>query len=234
MQHPLGRARWDAHRVRDDVREYVLEHLHGEDAVLVVDETGDVKKGTDTVGVQRQNTGTTGRIEHAQVAAHLVYAGGRGHAAVDRELYIPRFVDCGSGPLPGRGHGRGHRLRNQAGTGRPHDRPVPGKNLPGASPLNPLHRIAPSASAASQARYERNEAIRTRDCNENTPGAPGAGKDCDEFKDDFSVRYIDPKENQEAGRRLGAWAPGIRVTGSSTGKPSPSPSATDAPAVTPR
>ncbi|MFE2218867.1 transposase [Streptomyces canus] len=75
MQHLLGRARWDADRVRDDVREYVLEHLGDEDAVLVVDETGDVKKGTHTVGVQRQYTGTAGRIENAQVAVHLVYAG---------------------------------------------------------------------------------------------------------------------------------------------------------------
>jgi SRSO17 transposase len=60
MQHLLGRARWDADAVRDDVREYVLEHLHDEGAVLVVDETGDVKKGTHTVGVQGQYTGTAG------------------------------------------------------------------------------------------------------------------------------------------------------------------------------
>jgi SRSO17 transposase len=90
MQHLLGRAKWDADAVRDDVREYVLEHLRDEDAVLVVDETGDVKKGTRTVGVQRQYTGTAGRIENSQVAVYLVYAGRRGHAAVDRELYIPR------------------------------------------------------------------------------------------------------------------------------------------------
>ncbi|MFG2386596.1 IS701 family transposase [Streptomyces avermitilis] len=89
MQHLLGRARWDADAVRDDVREYALEHLHDEGAVLVVDETGDVKKGTHTVGVQRQYTGTAGRIENAQVAVYLVYAGLRGHAAVDRELYTP-------------------------------------------------------------------------------------------------------------------------------------------------
>ena len=80
MQHLLGQARWEAEAVRDDVREYVLEHLHDEDAVLVVDETGDVKKGTHTVGVQRQYTGTAGRIENAQVAVYLVYAGHRGHA----------------------------------------------------------------------------------------------------------------------------------------------------------
>ncbi len=58
--------------------------------MLVVDETGDVKKGTPTAGVQRQYTGTAGRIENSQVAVHLVYAGRRGHAAVDRELYVPR------------------------------------------------------------------------------------------------------------------------------------------------
>ncbi|MFD8931463.1 IS701 family transposase [Streptomyces mirabilis] len=90
MQHLLGRAKWDADAVRDDVRGYVVEHLRDDQAVLVVDETGDVKKGTDTVGVQRQYTGTAGRIENAQVAVYLVYAGQRGHAAVDRELYVPR------------------------------------------------------------------------------------------------------------------------------------------------
>ncbi|MET9883780.1 IS701 family transposase [Streptomyces sp. NPDC006430] len=90
MQHLLGRAKWDADQVRHDMRGYVVEHLHDDRAVLVVDETGDVKKGVDTVGVQRQYTGTAGRIENAQVAVYLVYAGRRGHAAVDRELYVPR------------------------------------------------------------------------------------------------------------------------------------------------
>ncbi|MFD3658113.1 IS701 family transposase [Streptomyces sp. NPDC058620] len=94
MQHLLGRAKWDADRVRDDVRDYVVEHLHDNMAVLVVDETGDVKKGAHTVGVQRQYTGTAGRIENAQVAVYLVYAGRRGHAAVDRELYVPRSWTC--------------------------------------------------------------------------------------------------------------------------------------------
>ncbi|WP_405911295.1 IS701 family transposase [Streptomyces sp. NBC_00828] len=94
MQHLLCRASWDADAVRDDVREYVVEHLHDEAAVLVVDETGDVKKGTHTVGVQRQYTGTAGRIENSQVAVYLVYAGMRGHAAVDRELYVPRSWTC--------------------------------------------------------------------------------------------------------------------------------------------
>ncbi|MFF7851692.1 IS701 family transposase [Streptomyces sp. NPDC007910] len=72
------------------MREDVLEHLRDEDAVLVVDETGDVGKGIHTVGVQRRYTGTAGRIENAQVPVYLVSAGSRGHAAVDRELYVPR------------------------------------------------------------------------------------------------------------------------------------------------
>ncbi|MBT1188758.1 IS701 family transposase [Streptomyces sp. CJ_13] len=90
MQHFLSRARWDADEVRDDIRDFVVEHLGDEDAVLVVDETGDLKKGTASVGVQRQYTGTAGRIENSQVAVYLVYASAAGHAAIDRRLYIPR------------------------------------------------------------------------------------------------------------------------------------------------
>jgi SRSO17 transposase len=90
MQHLLGRAVWDHNAVRDDVRAYVVEHLGDPEAVLVVDETGDLKKGTTTVGVQRQYTGTAGRIENAQVAVYLVYASSAGHAMIDRELYVPR------------------------------------------------------------------------------------------------------------------------------------------------
>jgi len=75
--------------VRDDLRDYVTTHLGDGDAVLV-DETGDLKKGTATVGVQRQYTGTAGRIENAQVAVYLTYTGARGHAMIDRELYLPR------------------------------------------------------------------------------------------------------------------------------------------------
>lgn len=74
--------------------EYVVEHLHDDAAVLVIDETGDVKKGTHTVGVQRQYTGTAGRIEKSQGAVYLVYAGARGHAVADHELYVPRSWTC--------------------------------------------------------------------------------------------------------------------------------------------
>jgi SRSO17 transposase len=90
MQHLLGRACWDTDGVRDDLRDYVTAHLGDVDAVLVVDETGDLKKGSMTVGVQRQYTGTAGRIENAQVAVYLTYAGARGHAMIDRELYLPK------------------------------------------------------------------------------------------------------------------------------------------------
>jgi SRSO17 transposase len=71
MQHLLGRAVWDTDGVCDDLRDYVTEHLGDPHGVLVVDETGDVKKGTATVGTQRQYTGTAGRIENAQVAVYL-------------------------------------------------------------------------------------------------------------------------------------------------------------------
>jgi len=89
MQYLLARASWDTDGVRDDLRDYVTGHLGDADAVLVVDETGDEKKGVHTVGVQRQYTGTAGRIENAQVAVYLGYAGERGHAFIDRELYLP-------------------------------------------------------------------------------------------------------------------------------------------------
>ena len=90
MQHLLSRACWDTDGVRNDLRDYVVDYLGDPQAVLVVDETGDVKKGTATVGTQRQYTGTAGRIENAQVAVYLTYAGARGHAMIDRELYLPR------------------------------------------------------------------------------------------------------------------------------------------------
>ncbi len=90
MQHLLRKAVWDADAVRDDVRDLVVEHLGRRQAVLVLDETGDLKKGSNTVGVQRQYTGTAGRIENAQVAVFATYATERGHTLIDRELYLPR------------------------------------------------------------------------------------------------------------------------------------------------
>ena len=86
LQHLLSRAKWDAEAVRDDLRDYVVDAFGDPGAVLVVDETGDVKKGTATVGVQRQYSGTAGRIENAQVAVYLTYAAPRGHALIDRAV----------------------------------------------------------------------------------------------------------------------------------------------------
>jgi SRSO17 transposase len=90
MQHLLARAVWDEDGVRDDLRAYVVEHLGDHAAVLVVDETGDLKKGTGTVGVQRQYTGTAGKVDNAQVAVYLTYAPTAGHGVIDRELYLPQ------------------------------------------------------------------------------------------------------------------------------------------------
>jgi SRSO17 transposase len=90
MQRLLSAAVWDEDGVRDDLRGYVLEHFADPGAVLVVDETGDLKKGTATVGTQRQYTGTAGRTENAQVAVYLAYAAPAGCALIDRALYLPR------------------------------------------------------------------------------------------------------------------------------------------------
>ncbi len=89
MQHLLAGAVWDAEAVRDTLRGYVVEHLGDPDAVLVIDETGDLKKGVATVGVQRQYTGTAGRVENAQVAVYRAYASRAGYAFIDRALYLP-------------------------------------------------------------------------------------------------------------------------------------------------
>lgn len=90
VQDFLARAHWDADAVRDELRGYVMEHLADPDAVLVLDETGFVKKGAKSAGVQRQYSGTAGRIENCQVGVFLAYAGPRGYAFIDRELYMPR------------------------------------------------------------------------------------------------------------------------------------------------
>jgi SRSO17 transposase len=91
--------------VRDDVRTYVDEHLSDTEAVLVVDETGDLKKGTSTVGVQRQYTGTAGKTDNAQVGVYLCYGTQAGHALIESELYLPRSWTqdpdrCGAAGVP--------------------------------------------------------------------------------------------------------------------------------------
>jgi len=90
MQRLLAGARWDADAVRDDLRAYVVEHLGDPAAVLVVDETGFLKKGTKSVGVQRQYSGAAGRVDNCQIGVFLAYAAPRGRTLLDRELYLPR------------------------------------------------------------------------------------------------------------------------------------------------
>jgi SRSO17 transposase len=90
LQHLLGRAQWDAEGVRDDVHLYLSEHLGDSQAVLVIDETGFLKKGRHSAGVARQYSGTAGRIENCQIGVFLAYASARGHALLDRELYVPK------------------------------------------------------------------------------------------------------------------------------------------------
>jgi SRSO17 transposase len=89
MQRLLRSTSWDADAVRDDLREYVIDTL-GDDGVLIVDETGFLKKGTGSAGVQRQYTGTAGRIENSQIGVFLAYATTRGRALIDRRLYLPQ------------------------------------------------------------------------------------------------------------------------------------------------
>jgi SRSO17 transposase len=89
MQRLLRWADWDVDGVRDDLRDYVVEHLGDRGGVLIVDDTGFLKKGVRSAGVQRQYSGTAGRIENCQIGTFLAYASARGHALIDRELYLP-------------------------------------------------------------------------------------------------------------------------------------------------
>ncbi|MBO0794073.1 MAG: IS701 family transposase [Ktedonobacteraceae bacterium] len=90
VQYLLDRAKWDEDAVRDELRAYVCEILANPQAILILDETGFLKKGTKSVGVQRQYSGTAGRIENCQIGVFLAYASPKGHALIDRDLYLPK------------------------------------------------------------------------------------------------------------------------------------------------
>ncbi|WP_420819983.1 IS701 family transposase [Sinosporangium album] len=90
MQRLLNSARWDARQVRADLRAYVVDNLGHRDSVLIVDETGFLKKGTGSAGVQRQYSGTAGRTENCQLGVFLAYASPLGRALIDAELYLPK------------------------------------------------------------------------------------------------------------------------------------------------
>lgn len=90
LQHFIARSSWNADEVRDDLQQYVVEHLGDSSGVLIVDETGFLKKGKKSVGVKRQYSGTAGRIENCQIGVFLAYRSPQGHALIDRALYLPR------------------------------------------------------------------------------------------------------------------------------------------------
>ena len=90
IQHFIGRAKWDPDKVRDDLRSYVVKQLGDPDGVLIVDETGFLKKGTKSAGVSRQYSGTAGRIENSQIGVFMAYQSRKGHTLFDRELYLPK------------------------------------------------------------------------------------------------------------------------------------------------
>lgn len=105
VQYFLDRAVWSADALRDAVRSYAAAHLAGPGGVLVVDETGFVKKGRRSAGVQRQYSGTAGRVENCQLGVFLAYAGETGRALIDRELYLPKsWIDepdrCAGAEIP--------------------------------------------------------------------------------------------------------------------------------------
>ena len=90
IQHFIGRAKWDADKVRDDLHSYVVKQLGDPDGLLIVDETGFLKKGTKSAGVSRQYSGTAGRIENSQIGVFMAYRSKKGHTLFDRELYLPK------------------------------------------------------------------------------------------------------------------------------------------------
>src|SRR5687768_8858999 len=90
QQAVLGRSHWDADALRDVVRDYALETLAEGDAVLVIDESGFLKQGTASCGVARQYTGSAGKITNCQVGVFAAYVSTRGHAFIDRQLYLPQ------------------------------------------------------------------------------------------------------------------------------------------------
>jgi SRSO17 transposase len=119
MQRLLGYYRWDVEEVRDDLRGYVLGNLGVPGGVVVADETGFLKKGTESAGVQRQYSGTAGRIENCQLGVFLTYVSTTGRALFDRELYLPRTSWCDDRERCAEaGIGDDTRVRDQTEAGR--------------------------------------------------------------------------------------------------------------------
>ena len=124
VQHLLGRAQWDAEVVRDELRGYVNEYRGTPHGVMVIDETGFLKKGRHLAGVARQYSGTAGRVENCQIGVFLAYASARGHALLDRVLSLPRSGRRSASAAPEQISPRRARLpRRQRWPGRCSSRP---------------------------------------------------------------------------------------------------------------
>jgi len=126
--HPAGRyddglgARWDAEELRDDLQHYVAERLGEPDGILVLDDTGFLKKGTTSAGVQRPYSGNADRTENCQIGVFAAYATTRGRALVDRELYLPKsWTTTATAAAPPTCHA-GARLPGRNGRRRPSKR----------------------------------------------------------------------------------------------------------------
>lgn len=133
LQHLLSRSRWEADEVRDDLHPYVAEYLGADNGVLIIDDTGFVKKGTTSAGVQRQYSGTAGRTENCQIGVFAAYATFRGHTLVDRELYLPKSWTEDRERCRAMRRPRRPRVRHQGRTGAGHH--------PAGSHLAPARRL---------------------------------------------------------------------------------------------
>jgi len=153
QQALLGRGRWDAEALRNVVRDYVVEHLADDDAVLVIDETGFLKQGKASCGVNRQYTGSAGKITNCQIGVFASYVSRHGHAFIDRALYLPKVWTDDPARLKRRQDGASQRRRG---------------NWPQADPsrfglgVEPTPRAGPGSSRGQGQRMRRN------------PGHPGA------------------------------------------------------------
>ena len=114
QQALLGRDQWEADALRDMVRDYVVEHLADDDAVLVIDETGFLKQGKASCGVARQYTGSAGKITNCQIGVFAAYVSRHGHAFIDRALYLPKRWTDDPDRLKTHVRAKRRRLRDQA------------------------------------------------------------------------------------------------------------------------
>ena len=186
MQDFLGRMRWDADAVRDDLRAYVVEHLGDPGAVLVLDETGFVKKGTKSAGVQRQYSGTAGRVENCQIGVFLGYASRHGRALIDRALYLPEGWAGDRAAAPG--------PACREGSPSP-----PSRSSARAMLERALDAGVPCSWVAGDSVYGADRALRRRDRGARRAGGPTC--------------WRVTSGQRLGGRRVDAWAAGVPPEG---------------------